>query len=250
MKRTSKTFTITLMTLYTIILVFFFTVSFFVVEGLQTESMLDEEFYEIEYLINKEGITNTNIDIRLNSYISKGEYLYVEMAIKDYLKDLLTECRNLNAIYEDLPLTTVLYLYNFEDDAKEFNYSKKILSENKNKLEKLGNNLTYYFDENTIISYIEKYDLSWYYVDYYKSMMIDDTILSESKVDIEKNIDYLIAILDTYSEFFNFLSTNAEHWTMDDEYIYFDTDELLEEYNHYLDIINNMDFSNDFETFI
>ena len=249
MKRTSKAFTVTLMAIYTVILIFFFVVGYFVVDGLQIENRLDNEFAEIEYLINRDGITNTNIDIRLNNYVSEGEYLYVEMAIKDYFKDLLTECRKLNAIYEDLPLTTVLYLYNFDEDAPEFSYSKRVLSEKSNELEEIGNNLTYYFDENTIMSYAEKYNLSWYYVDYYKSMMIDDTIINENKEDIEQNIDYLLAMLDTYTDFFTFLSDNAEYWTMDEDYIYFDTDELLEEYNHYLDIINNMDFSSDFESF-
>ena len=172
------------------------------------------------------------------------------MAIKDYFKDLLTECRNLNAIYEDIPLNTVLYLYNFDEDAKEFNYSKSVLSENSSKLEEIGDNLAYYFSEEVIMSYIERYEVSWYYTDYYKNMMIDDTILTENKEDIEENIDYLLAMFNTYMDFFNFLSDNAEYWTMDEDYIYFDTDELLEEYNHYLDIINNMDFSSDFESFV
>ena len=237
------------MAIYTVFLVFSFLVGYFVVDGLQTESRLDAEFSEIEYLINRDGITNTNIDIRLNNYVSDGEYLYVEMAIKDYFKDLLDECRNLNAIYEDIPLNTVLYLYNFDEDAKEFNYSKSVLSENSSKLEEIGDNLAYYFSEEVIMSYIERYEVSWYYTYYYKNMMIDDTILTENKEDIEENIDYLLAMFNTYMDFFNFLSDNAEYWTMDEDYIYFDTDELLEEYNHYLDIINNMDFSSDFESF-
>ena len=238
------------MAIYTVFLVFSFLVGYFVVDGLQTESRLDAEFSEIEYLINRDGITNTNIDIRLNNYVSDGEYLYVEMAMKDYFKDLLDECRNLNAIYEDIPLNTVLYLYNFDEDAKEFNYSKSVLSENSSKLEEIGDNLAYYFSEEVIMSYIERYEVSWYYTDYYKNMMIDDTILTENKEDIEENIDYLLAMFNTYMDFFNFLSDNAEYWTMDEDYIYFDTDELLEEYNHYLDIINNMDFSSDFESFV
>ena len=37
---------------------------------------------------------------------------------------------------------------------------------------------------------------------------------------------------------------------MDEEYIYFDTDELVEEYNRLLDIINNMEFTTDIENYI
>ena len=37
---------------------------------------------------------------------------------------------------------------------------------------------------------------------------------------------------------------------MDEEYIYFDTDELLEEYNRLLDIINNIDFTTNTDSYI
>lgn len=247
MKRTSKVFTFTLMAVYTLFLIFSFVVCFIAFNGLEIEKRLDREFSEIEYLINRDGITNTNIDLKLNNYVSEGEYLYVEMAIKDYFKDLLSECRNLYDIYEDIPLNSVLYLYNFESDAPEFKYSLRILSESRNKTEKIGDNLAYYFSKETIMSYIEKYNLNKYYIDYYESMMINDEIISESKEDIENNIDYLLAVFDTYTDFFTFLSDNSEFWTMDEDYIYFENDELLEEYNNYLDIINNLDFTSDIE---
>ena len=51
-----------------------------------------------------------------------------------------------------------------------------------------------------------------------------------------KEIPYAINNID-----FTFLSDNADYWSIDEEYIYFDNDDLLEEYNHLLDIIENID---------
>ena len=80
--------------------------------------------------------------------------------------------------------------------------------------------------------------------------MIETPHIKCYKEDIASSIDYIIANLDAYKTFFTFLSTNKDYWTMDEEYIYFDTDELLEEYNRLLDIINNIDFTTNTDSYI
>ena len=91
------------------------------------------------------------------------------------------------------------------------------------------------------MSYINDYDLSWYYVDYYENMTIDENIIDENKEEIDSSIEYVLAVLNAYNNYFTFLSDNADYWSIDGEYIYFDNDDLLEEYNHLLDIIENID---------
>lgn len=250
MKRTNKAFIIFLMTGYTLILIFVAVVGVKVYQGIQIEQNLDNEFSEIEYLINNKGLSDNNIDIKLNSYISSGDYLEVEMAIKGYLKDLLEECRRLEDVYTNTQLNNVLYLYNFDADAPYFNSSKSIIDTAKVELQSIKESLLKMFSEDTIMSYISPYDLDGYYEDYYKSMMFDHELMNENKESIEDNIDYSLTMLNAYQEYFTFLSDNASYWTMDEEYIYFDTDELTDEYNRLLDIIMNMDFSGDIESFI
>ena len=241
MKRTSKTFTICLMVTYTLIVTFLAIVGYYVYDGLKTEKMLDDEFSKIEYIINRDGISNNTLDIMLNNYVSDGEYLQVEMAIKNYFKDFLNECRRLEDLYTNYELNRVLYLDNFDEDAPYFETSKKIITDAQVDFTSIQKNLTDYFSKEKIMSYINDYDLSWYYVDYYENMTIDENIIDENKEEIDSSIEYVLAVLNAYNNYFTFLSDNADYWSIDEEYIYFDNDDLLEEYNHLLDIIENID---------
>ena len=250
MKRTNKAFTFSLMAIYTMFLIFIFMVVYFVYDGLKIEGKLDAEFSEIEYIINNDGLSNNSLDIKLNNYVAEGDYLYVEKAIKQYFKDLLAECRRLEDVYNNTQLNTVLYLYNFDSDAPHFENSQKIINDTRTNLEDIKGRLSHYFDINTILSYIDAYELDWYYIDYYKEMMLDEEIINENREEVENSIDNSIIMLNTYTDFFTFLSDNSDYWTMDEDYIYFDTDELLEEYNYYLNLINNMDFTTDIESFV
>lgn len=250
MKRTNKAFIGILMAGYALLMIFIVLVGVNVYQGIVTEKNLDDEFAQIEYLIDTNGITDNTIDIKLNSYVSDGDYLDVEMAIKEYLRDLLFECRRLEDVYNNSQLNKVINLYNFDEDAPYFENSKKIIDEARINLEDIGNNLNALFDEDKIMSYAQNYDLEYYYLDYYKNSMIDYEIIDENKKDIDSSIDYGISMLNAYTEYFTFLSDNSAYWTMDEEYIYFDTDELVEEYNRLLDIINNMEFTTDIENYI
>ena len=241
MKRTSKTFTICLMATYTLIVTFLAIVGYYVYDGLKTEKMLDDEFSKIEYIINRDGISNNTLDIMLNNYVSDGEYLQVEMAIKNYFKDFLNECRRLEDLYTNYELNRVLYLDNFDEDAPYFETSKKIITDAQVDFTSIQKNLNDYFSKEKIMSYINDYDLSWYYVDYYENMTIDEIIIDENKEEIDSSIEYVLAVLNAYNNYFTFLSDNADYWSIDEEYIYFDNDDLLEEYNHLLDIIENID---------
>lgn len=241
MKRTSKTFTICLMATYTLIVTFLAIVGYYVYDGLKTEKMLDDEFSKIEYIINRDGISNNTLDIMLNNYVSDGEYLQVEMAIKNYFKDFLNECRRLEDLYTNYELNRVLYLDNFDEDAPYFETSKKIITDAQVDFTSIQKNLNDYFSKEKIMSYINDYDLSWYYVDYYENMTIDENIIDENKEEIDSSIEYVLAVLNAYNNYFTFLSDNADYWSIDEEYIYFDNDDLLEEYNHLLDIIENID---------
>lgn len=241
MKRTSKTFTICLMATYTLIVTFLAIVGYYVYDGLKTEKMLDDEFSKIEYIINRDGISNNTLDIMLNNYVSDGEYLQVEMAIKNYFKDFLNECRRLEDLYTNYELNRVLYLDNFDEDAPYFETSKKIITDAQVDFTSIQKNLTDYFSKEKIMSYINDYDLSWYYVDYYENMTIDENIIDENKEEIDSSIEYVLAVLNAYNNYFTFLSDNVDYWSIDEEYIYFDNDDLLEEYNHLLDIIENID---------
>lgn len=250
MKKTSKTLIFFILTGYTIFMLFAVFVGVEVYKGIKTETKLSTEFKEIETLINNSGLDDNKIDMKLNNYITDGEYKEVEIALKSYLKDLLVEFRRLDDIYTDNKLNSVIYLENFDDDAPYFTSSISIIANKKHELEQIKDDLLDLFTEDKIMSYIAKLNLSWYYEEYYKSMLLNYDLLEENKTSISDNITHSISILDAYNNYFTFLSDNADYWTMDEDYIYFDSDELVDTYNYLLDIITNANFSNGVENFI
>ena len=250
MKRTSKALTAAILIFYSLFIVFAFAVGFFVITGIKEEVTLENEFSAIEDLIDNSSIDNTQIDYMLNNFVTTGDYLNVEKAIKDYLEDLLVECRRLDNIFQSQDLTNVLSLYNFDADAPYFYESQHIIENYYQELKNIKTNLINLLDTDSIISYAEAYQLQDYYLDYFKTLIIDENMLNTNRNDIENSLDYALNTLDIYKELFELLSNNVDSWTMDEDYIYFDNDNLLEEYNRLIGIINNMDFYSDVESFI
>ena len=250
MKRTSKALTAAILIFYSLFIVFAFAVVFFVIRGIKEEVTLENEFSAIEDLIDNSSIDNTQIDYMLNNFVTTGDYLNVEKAIKDYLEDLLVECRRLDNIFQSKDLTNVLSLYNFDADAPYFYESQNIIENYYQELKNIKTNLINLLDTDSIISYAEAYQLQDYYLDYFKNLIIDENMLNTNRNDIENNLDYALNTLDIYKELFELLSNNVDSWTMDEDYIYFDNDNLLEEYNRLIEIINNMDFYSDVESFV
>lgn len=250
MKRTSKALTAAILIFYSLFIVFAFAVGFFVITGIKEEVTLENEFSAIEDLIDNSSIDNTQIDYMLNNFVTTGDYLNVEKAIKDYLEDLLVECRRLDNIFQSQDLTNVLSLYNFDADAPYFYESQNIIENYYQELKNIKTNLINLLDTDSIISYAEAYQLQDYYLDYFKTLIIDENMLNTNRNDIENSLDYALNTLDIYKELFELLSNNVDSWTMDEDYIYFDNDNLLEEYNRLIEIINNMDFYSDVESFI
>lgn len=245
-----KTLKICLIVIGAILLIFVGVVGVNVYQDLQIEDALDREIWEIDYILNTSDLNDNRIDRKLNSFVARDEYLVVERAIKDYLKDILDECRHLESVYNNYELNEVLYLYNFDADAPYFYNSKNIITSAKEDLVEIKDNLNNLLKEETIMAYINNKRLDSYYIDYYKELMIGQDMLEASSDDIDENINYGISMLDAYMNYFNFLSDNADYWTSDEYYIYFETDELTDEYNRLLDIINNMDFTTDIESYI
>lgn len=250
MKRTSKALTAAILIFYSLFIIFAFIVGFFVITGIKEEVTLENEFSAIEDLIDNSSIDNTQIDYMLNNFVTTGDYLNVEKAIKDYLEDLLVECRRLDNIFQSQDLTNVLSLYNFDADAPYFYESQNIIENYYQELKNIKTNLINLLDTDSIISYAEAYQLQDYYLDYFKNLIIDENMLNTNRNDIENSLDYALNTLDIYKELFELLSNNVDSWTMDEDYIYFDNDNLLEEYNRLIEIINNMDFYSDVESFI
>ncbi len=243
MKKTNKGLIAIYMFGYAAFLIFAIGVGFFTVENLKNEKLLNAELEELDYLFNNYDLNYNEIDKKLNNYVTTDDYLTVEKAMKDYWKEIVKNCRRLEEIYNNQDLYLVLSFDNFYSDSPNFMFSQNIIDTSITQLQDVKNNLAYLFDKNTILSFIDEYELDKFYIDYYKDLMIDEDTIVDSRKEIENSIDYTINALKIYQELFKLLQDNQNSWYLYGDYIYFDDDNVLNKYNELLDLIENIDFS-------
>lgn len=243
MKKTSKGLIAIYMFGYAVFLIFAIGIGFFTVENLKNEKLLNAELEELDYLFNNYDLNYNEIDKKLNNYVTTDDYLTVEKAMKDYWKEIVKNCRRLEEIYNNQDLYLVLSFDNFYSDSPNFMFSQNIIDTSITQLQDVKNNLAYLFDKNTILSFIEEYELDKFYIDYYKDLMIDEDTIVDSRKEIENSLDYTINALKIYQELFKLLQDNQNSWYLYGDYIYFDDDNVLNKYNELLDLIENIDFS-------
>ena len=248
-KRTSKLTIGIILTLSSLFVVLIFVGAIFVFKHAYQEILLEDNIEEINNLIDYD-INNANIDKLLETYVSNGEYLKVEKALKEYLSDLLFYCRRIEDFGNDQDLIMVFSLDNFYLDMPNFNDSLAILKEKKVEITDAFENASKLLNETVINSYLDS-DLSQFYVEYYNSLLYTDEELVENQKAINSDLNLIINIIDLYNDFFTFLKVNQDYWLIEGEYIYFANTDLENEYQYYLNQMENIgsedfDFTEDF----
>lgn len=248
-KRTSKLTIGIILTLSSLFVVLIFIGTIFVFKHAYQEILLEDSINEINDLIDYD-INNANIDRLLDTYVSSGEYLKVEKAVKEYFSDLLFYCRRVDDLGNDLDLIMVLSLDNFYVDMPNFNDSLNILEEKKIEITEAFENVSKLLDKTVINSYLDP-SLSQFYVEYYNSLLSTDEELFENQNAINTDLNFISNVIDLYHDFFTFLKVNQDYWMVDREYIYFANTDLENEYNYYLNQMENIsredfDFTEDF----
>ena len=97
MKRTSKLtigIILSVASVFMITIIFFGGIIFYIVKE---ELKIENNLSEIDYLVNYD-INDSRIDDLLNNYVSSGDYLVVERACKEYLKDILYYARKIDEL--------------------------------------------------------------------------------------------------------------------------------------------------------
>ena len=240
MKRTSKLtigIILTLASLFTIAAIFFGVIIFY---SVNQELKIENNLSEIDYLVNYD-MFDPRIDDLLNNYVSSGDYLVVEKATKEYLKDILYYARRIDELNDNEEFIMVLSMENFYSDMPEFNDSLRIISDVSLEITDIQENFVNLLQENVVLSYLDDNIFS-YYKDYYKELIFDADSIEDDALTIESNLDFVLSVLDLYEEFYTFLSDNKDDWIVDGEYIYFSNTDLEEEYLDILYRIENIEY--------
>lgn len=240
MKRTSKLtigIILTLSSIFVIAAIFFGSVIFY---SVNQELKIENNLSEIDYLVNYD-MFDPRIDDLLNNYVSSGDYLVVEKATKEYLKDILYYARRIDELNDNEEFIMVLSMENFYSDMPEFNDSLRIIADVSLEITDIQDNFVNLLQEDVVLSYLDDNIFS-YYKDYYKELIFDADSIEDDALTIESNLDFVLSVLDLYEEFYTFLSDNKDDWIVDGEYIYFSNTDLEEEYLDILYRIENIEY--------
>lgn len=212
-------------------------ISSLIIWDLIQENKLNEELEYISELTNAEEIDIEEIYKVLNRTITKGDYKEVEKSFKNYLKDNFDNTLKIADILNDENLVNILTIENYLKDGKDFIKSKQYINDTKNKLNEYKNTYLEFFTEEKAMSYINDKNLDKYYIELYKKEYVGDIEHDNGTEEVEKSLNEILEILNTYEEIINMLSNNQEEWTIEGSYIVFNRDELS---NKYDELINKL----------
>ncbi len=189
-----------------------------------------EKISTIGYTNNKVNLDN--IKKEMEGTITTRKRQVVEEALEEYIIDLYTELDTTINLLGDKQLTNLLSPENIKNDGKEFKASKEYIKTTKESINKNKEDLNKLLEEETIMEYITKKDVSSKYEEMYKSLAIGTNGIPENDVkELNSLIDKSIKVLDISEEAIDLLSTNQDKWNLTNNQVMFTDQTLLDKYN-------------------
>ena len=207
---------------------------YFAITDLNQEEKLRNELTEINDLVNEENINMEEVNKKLDTIVTTGDYAVVEKAFKNYLSDNFDNIIKIVEILNDEKITQILTAENYKNDGPEFVETKTYISTSKQNLETYKQKYEEFFTQDTAMSYINDKNLDDYYIELYKNEFVGDIENDFKEDETSKNIDEIIEILDISEDVINLLSENKDSWKIEGDTIVFSTDSLSQEYNNLL----------------
>ena len=214
-----------------IILVLLGIFGYMVVDEMNQTNKLIVEVDEISQMFNQTSIDYDAIEQKLTTNVSKGDYLVVEKAVKQYLSDGLTSMKELQEIVDDDRITTLLTIENYSEDGPDFVNTKEYIQNTRTTLENLKNQFISYTTQEKMDEYISDKGLDEYYIELYNELMGGDKIMQSDIEELESSLDSIINMLNNTEIVIDFLIENKDSWQVQGENIMFFSNELVNEYN-------------------
>ena len=202
-----------------------------------------------EDLLKKEVVTlsnkNPNTDDFSINIVTKGDYAYVEKAVKEFYLELSNNIKKFSTILNDSEVVEVLSVNNITSDGPDFVKSLALIDSTTSSVKESLNNIIDLCNEEAILGFIDKNKVDEYYIDLYKELMLTDsdkkdldstkTKLTNFSLDIED-------VLNKAKELLLLLKNNNGSWSVSDGQLYFITNELVNTYNNlYNELMNKAD---------
>ena len=216
--------------------------AYFLISDLIEEGKLKDEINNISYVMaegNFEDAKNMT-----KTRVTKGDYLKVEDAAKNYLAELIDSTSGLIEIANDERLVNMLTADNYIKDGPEFTNTKSFITKAKNKINESKEKSKDKFTQENMMSHLDK-NLDSYYVDLYKELMGEADYES-----IETSLNEISNILENSEKVIKFLVKNKDKWSVQNNTIIFTEDNLISEYNSLLsNMSGGVEYTKDFGTY-
>ena len=138
MKKGKKIFLIIL----AIIFIIMFLIGVMVVKDLKEEDKLRDDISSINELINSDNPDDKLINKKLKTYVTTGDNLSLEKAVKRYYLDSYDLVKKYNNIVNVEKISNLVSINNFMFDGKDFNISKNYINDINNNLDEVVNDVS------------------------------------------------------------------------------------------------------------
>ena len=214
-----------------IILVLLGIFGYMVADEMNQTNKLIIEVGEVSQMFNQTSLDYEIIEQKLSTNVSKGDYLVVEKAVKQYLSDALASMKELQSVVDDDRITTLLTIDNYAEDGPDFVNTKEYIQNTRTALENLKNEFISYTTQEKMDEYISDKGLDEYYIELYNELMGGDKIMQADIEELESSLDSIINMLNNTEVVIDFLIENKDSWELQGENIVFFSNDLVNEYN-------------------
>lgn len=214
-----------------IILVLLGIFGYMVADEMNQTNKLIIEVDEVSQMFNQTSLDYEIIEQKLSTNVSKGDYLVVEKAVKQYLSDALASMKELQSVVDDDRITTLLTIDNYAEDGPDFVNTKEYIQNTRTTLENLKNEFISYTTQEKMDEYISDKGLDEYYIELYNELMGGDKIMQADIEELESSLDSIINMLSNTEVVIDFLIENKDSWQLQGENIVFFSNDLVNEYN-------------------
>ena len=214
-----------------IILVLLGIFGYMVADEMNQTNKLIIEVDEVSQMFNQTSLDYEAIEQKLSTNVSKGDYLVVEKAVKQYLSDALASMKELQSVVDDNRITTLLTIDNYAEDGPDFVNTKEYIQNTRTALENLKNEFISYTTQEKMDEYISDKGLDEYYIELYNELMGGDEIMQADIEELESSLDSIINMLNNTEVVIDFLIENKDSWELQGENIVFFSNDLVNEYN-------------------
>lgn len=204
---------------------------YMVVDEMNQTNKLIIEVGEVSQMFNQTSLDYEIIEQKLSTNVSKGDYLVVEKAVKQYLSDALASMKELQSVVDDDRITTLLTMDNYAEDGPDFVNTKEYIQNTRTALENLKNEFISYTTQEKMDEYISDKGLDEYYIELYNELMGGDEIMQADIEELESSLDSIINMLNNTDVVIDFLIENKDSWELQGENIVFFSNDLVNEYN-------------------